>query len=244
MRGRVRRRSALTEPATEEGPFVSFTDLTIGILFLFLILVAALMMMHQEAMQRAKAEQQRLLEQIAQLQAQLDAIMKRDADHTPFRLAIVYNSFQRPADSDGEWRFTRTVQVFRAPDGNCLENVTLRNNLNLAWKPPVDPQDVPTAANQGLVRTGTPCTLSASGERWNSETETGGVDRAGPNLYRGSTVLHKADGDKTINIEYRILGIYDDYYRSAGGRPGPPPPASRPPAPSSPRPPTGTFPLQ
>jgi hypothetical protein len=241
MAARLRRRSTVTEAAAEEGPFVSFTDLTIGILFLFLILVAALMLMHQEAMQRARAEALRLQEQIRILQAELDAIKRLDADHTPFRLALVYNSFQRPADSDGEWRFTRTVQVFRAPNGNCLENVTLRNNLNLAWKPPIDPQDVPTATNKSVVGTGAPCTLTASGERWNSATETGGVQRVAANLYRGSTVLHKTDGEKTINIEYRVLAVYDDFFRSSGSGRSAPLPASPPPAP---KPPTGTFSLQ
>jgi hypothetical protein len=241
MPGRLRRRSSPTELATDEGPFVSFTDLTIGVLFLFLILVAALMLMHQEAMQRAKAEQLRLLERIRVLQAELDAIKRLDDDQTPFRLALVYNSFQRPADSDGEWRFTRTVQVFRAPNGNCLENVTLRNNLNLAWKPPVDPQDVPTAADQRVVGTGAPCTLTGSGERWNTATETGGVDRVSPNLYRGTTVLHKTDGEKAISIEYRILGLYDDYFRSSGGRPSQPLPVA---PPAAKRPPSGPIPLQ
>ena len=49
------------EHAADEGPFVSFTDLFIGILFLFLILVAALMLMHQEAIQRETVETQALL---------------------------------------------------------------------------------------------------------------------------------------------------------------------------------------
>jgi hypothetical protein len=243
MPARLRRGSGPTAQAADEGPFVSFTDLFIGILFLFLILVAALMLMHQEAMQRAKAEAQRLSEQIRQLQAQLDAITKLDADHTPYRLAMVFNSFQRPADSEEEWRFTRTVQVYRAPNGLCLENVILRNNLNLTWKPEVDPQAVPTADDQFFARKGTPCALSASGEQWNTETETGRVDRVSANLYRGYTVLHKKDGEKTINIEYRVLGIYDDYFRSAGGRRGLSPQGPRPP-PSTEKPLTGTFPLQ
>ena len=45
MHGRLRRRAA-PEVATK-GPFVSFTDLFIGILFLFLIRVAALMLMNR-----------------------------------------------------------------------------------------------------------------------------------------------------------------------------------------------------
>jgi hypothetical protein len=241
MQGRLRRGSGSTAQVADEGPFVSFTDLFIGILFLFLILVAALMLMHQEAMARAKAEALRLQEQIRILQAQLDAITKLDADQTPFRMALVYNSFQRPAGSDAEWRFTRTVQVFRSPTGLCLENVILRNNLNLAWKPDVEAQAIPTAADQLFARKGTPCTLSPSGESWNSETETGGVSRVSPTLYRGSTVLHKKDGEKTIEIEYRILGVYDGFYRSAGGReraPSPPPAsADKPPL-------KGTFSLQ
>jgi hypothetical protein len=226
MPGRFRRRSASTAQATDEGPFVSFTDLFIGILFLFLILVAALMLMHQEAMARAKAEAQRLAEKIRQLQAELDAIKKLDDDQTPFRLALVYNSFQRPNGGGEEWRFTRTVQVFRAPNGNCLENVILRNNLNLAWKPALEEQEIPTTTNQSVVQRGTPCTISGSGERWNSATETGGVDRVSANLYSGYTVLHKKDGEKTVDIQYRVLGIYDNYFRGSGGQDRLPPPAA------------------
>ena len=55
MAGRLRRRPGAPERTDDEGPFVSFTDLFIGILFLFLILVAALMLMHQEAVAREKA---------------------------------------------------------------------------------------------------------------------------------------------------------------------------------------------
>lgn len=238
MPRRLRRRSGSTDQAADEGPFVSFTDLFIGVLFLFLILVAALMLMHQEAMARAKAEAQRLSEQIRQLQAQLDAITKLDADHTPFRLAIVFNSFQRPAGSQQDWRYNRTVQIFRAPNGHCLENVIMRNNLNLAWKPEVEAQDIPTGAGQSSDRSGAPCTLSGSGERWNSATETGGVDRASANLYSGYTVLHTKDGDKTVDIQFRILGIYDDYYRSSGGG------RRLPPAPDSKARPTGAISLQ
>lgn len=224
MPGRSRRRSGSSVLAADEGPFVSFTDLFIGILFLFLILVAALMLMHQEAMQRAKAEQLRLNAEIARLQAELDKIKPLDPNDIPFRLAIVFNSFQRAAGSDGEWRFTRTVQVLRSPNGNCLENVILRNNLNLAWKPPVDEQEIPTTA-QSFAQTGAPCALSASGERWNTATETGGVDRVSPNLYSGYTVLHTKDGDKSNEVQFRVLGVYDDYFRSSGGgRRLPPPP--------------------
>lgn len=236
---RSRRRAGATEQTADEGPFVSFTDLTIGIIFLFLILVAALMLIHQEAMARAKAEQLRLQEQIRILQAELDEIRKRDADHTPFRLAVVYNSFQRPSGSQADWKYTRTVQVFRAPNNICLENVTLRNNLNLAWKPAVEAQNVPTTADSNAGKKGAPCALTVSGERWNSVTETGGVDRVSANLYAGSTVLHTKDGDKTIDIEYRILGVYDDGYRSSGSGRKPSPKAS--PAPGAVPPKTGTF---
>ena len=115
MAGRSRRRAGATELEADEGPFVSFTDLFIGILFLFLILVAALMLMHQEAIQEAEAEARRMAEQIKQVQAKLDATAKLDAAHAPYRLAIVYNSYQKPAGAEN-WTFSRTVQIFRAPD--------------------------------------------------------------------------------------------------------------------------------
>jgi hypothetical protein len=239
MSARLRRRAVAAEAAVEDGPFVSFTDLAIGIIFLFLILIAALILMHEAAMEKAREEARRMAAEIARLQAELAAIQKLDADHTPFRLGIVYNSYQRPSGEDADWKFSKSVQVFRAPNGNCIETVLLRNNLNLGWKPPVEAKDIPTEASQDAVSKGAPCTIDAAGERWNSETETGGVDRVSPSLYSGYTVLHAEDGEKTVEIQYRVLGVYDDFFRSAGRTAGrlPPEPANQPKA-------TGTHSLQ
>jgi hypothetical protein len=108
----------------------------------------------------------------------------------------------------------------------CLSNIILRNNLNLSWKPPVKANTIPTAADQDAVRKGEACTLSAAGEHWNSDSETGGVTRAGPNLYSGSTALHKNGGDERIDMQYRVLGIYDDYFRNGSAKPVPKTPSS------------------
>jgi hypothetical protein len=212
MSARLRRRSMIEEAAADEGPFVSFTDLTIGIIFLFLILVAALMLMHQQAVLKWAEEARAYEHRIQVLQDKLDAIARLDAEHPPFRLALVYNSYQRSTDSP-DWIFSRTVQVFRAPNGLCMENLLLRNNLSLAWMPPVKTETIPAPSQQDAVRMGTPCKLSAQGEQWNSDAETGSMKRVSPNLYSGSSVLHKKDGQVTIQIEYRILGVYDEYYR-------------------------------
>jgi hypothetical protein len=224
MAGRLRRRLGFTHPAADEGPFVSFTDLFIGILFLFLILVAALLLMHQEAVQSAKSETQSYDEQMRQMakqiqlmQAKLDATAKLDAEHPPFRLAMVYNVYQKEAGARTDWTYSRSVQVFVAPPGLCLNNVILRNNLSLAWKPPVKAEVIPTANSQDTVRMGTPCRLSASGDHWNLDSETGSVERVSANLYSGSTLLHKKDGDEPLELQYRILGVYDDYYRQSKG---------------------------
>jgi hypothetical protein len=104
----------------------------------------------------------------------------------------------------------------------------------------VEAEDVPSVGKQGPAQTGAPCTLSASGERWNSATETGGVDRVSPNLYSGYTVLHAKDGEKSVEIQFRILGVYDDYFRSTGSPAG----ARLPPPPPSTQTPTGTRSLQ
>src|SRR5204863_2443041 len=117
MLGRWRRRSGSRELVTDEGPFVSFTDLFIGILFLFLILVAALMLMHQEAVQREKAEAQLISQQIQQLRTKIDAAPKPKPEPPAFRLGIVFNIYQRPAGGDADWTFSRTVRVFRSPEG-------------------------------------------------------------------------------------------------------------------------------
>jgi hypothetical protein len=212
MPGRSRRGSSFREPAADEGPFASFTDLFIGILFLFLILVAALMLMHQEAIQREKVETQLMSQRIRQMQAKLDAAPKRD-DRPAFRLGIVFNIYQRPAVADAEWTFARTVRVFRSPNGFCINTVMLRSNLSTAWRPPVRDEDIPTPAQQEALRSIEPCGLSASGDHWNLSTETGNMKRVSANLYDGAAVLHKKEGDVKIEIQYRVLGIYDDYFR-------------------------------
>jgi hypothetical protein len=147
------------------------------------------------------------------MQAKLDQRSRLDADHPPFRLAMVYNVYQAPAGARADWTFSRTVQLFRAANGLCLENVILRNNLSFAWKPLVRAEVIPAANNQGFVRMGTPCTLSASGEQWNSGAETGGVTRTAADLYSGSTVLHKENGAESLQIQYRVLSIDDDVFR-------------------------------
>jgi hypothetical protein len=227
MAGRLRRRPGAAELAADEGPFVSFTDLFIGILFLFLILVAALMLMHQEAVQEANAavraydsEVQRMSGQIQSMQATLDAAARMDAEHPPFRLAMVYNMYQAPDRAQADWTYARTVEVFRAPHDICFINIIQRNNdLSFAWKGPMKAEDIPTAASERGAQLGAPCRLTAAGEQWNSGSETGSVERTSADLYSGATVLHKKDRDETLNLQYRILGIYDDYFRqsAAGG---------------------------
>jgi hypothetical protein len=217
MSGRSRRRLGFIEIEVEDGPFVSFTDLFIGILFLFLILVAALMLMHQEAVKLEGAGAQRISERIQLLQAKLETRAKLDADHAPFRLAIVFNVYQAPAYDGAEWTFSRTVQVYRSANGLCLNNVIVQNNLSLDWKPSIEADDIPTADNQAYVRMGVPCTLSASGEQWDLVSETGGVERKSANLYEGVSVLHSHGREKTLKIQYRVLGVYDGYFRKPQG---------------------------
>ena len=214
MRGRSRRRSGSTEPAADEGPFVSFTDLFIGILFLFLILVAALLLMHQEALQREKAEARLMAQRLQQLQARLDAAPKPETDTRPaFRLGIVFNIYQRPAAAGADWTFSRAVQVFRSSSGLCISNVILRSNLSTSWKPPVGDQDIPSAAQKDRVGKLEPCGLSAAGDHWNLATETGSLKRMSANLYSGDAILHKQSGDVRLEVQYRVLGVFDDYFR-------------------------------
>jgi hypothetical protein len=214
MPGRLRRRSGSTERGSDEGPFVSFTDLFIGILFLFLILVAALMLMHQEAVQREKVETQILSEQIRQMQAKLDVAPKRPPDQPAFRLGVVFNIYQRPAVFDGQgWTYSRTVRVFRAPTGDCINTVWLRSNLSTAWMPPLEAEKIPTPEQRDLLQKFQPCGISASGDHWDGPTETGNLKRATPDLYSGSVVLHEKEGDVKLEMQYRVLAVYDDYFR-------------------------------
>jgi hypothetical protein len=192
---------------------VSFTDLFIGILFLFLILVAALMLMHQEAIQRERVEAQQMSQRIRELQAKLDAVPKPKPEQPAFRLGIVFNIYQRPAGGDADWTFSRTVRVFRSPDGRCINTVMLRSNLSTAWRPPVAEEDIPTSAQQDLLSQTEPCGISATGDHWTSATETGAMKRISNILYEGGAVLHRKEGDLRLEIQYRVLGVYDDYFR-------------------------------
>jgi hypothetical protein len=214
MSGRLRRRSSPRELAHDEGPFVSFTDLFIGILFLFLILVAALMLMHQEAVQGEKTETQMMAEQIRQLQAKLDAVPKPVPDQPAFRLGIVFNIYQRPAVFDGSgWTYSRTVRVFRAPTGDCINTVWLRSNLSTAWMPPLESEKIPTPGQRDPLQKFQPCGISASGDHWDEPTETGSLKRVTPDLYSGTVTLHEKEGDVKLEMQYRVLGVYDDYFR-------------------------------
>jgi hypothetical protein len=214
MPGRGRRRSGSTELAADEGPFVSFTDLFIGILFLFLILVAALMLMNQEAVQREQVETQIMSEQIRQLQAKLDAAPKPAPDQPAFRLGIVFNIYQRPAAFDGSgWTYSRTVRVFRSPTGDCINTVWLRSNLSTAWMPPLESEKIPTSEQRDQLQKFQPCGISASGDHWDLPTETGSLKRINPDLYSGIVTLHEKEGDVKLEMQYRILGVYDNYFR-------------------------------
>ena len=214
MSGRLRRRSGATEPAGDEGPFVSFTDLFIGILFLFLILVAALMLMNQEAVQREETETQVMSERLQQMQAKLDAAPKRPPDQPAFRLGIVFNIYQRPAAFDGSgWTYSRTVRVFRAPTGDCINTVWLRSNLSTAWMPPLEAEKIPTPEQRDLLQKFQPCGISAAGDHWDSTSETGDLKRITPDLYSGIVTLHEKEGDVKLELQYRVLGVYDDYFR-------------------------------
>lgn len=223
MPGRLRRRSGATELAADEGPFVSFVDLFIGILFLFLILVAALMLMHQEVVQREQVETQVMSEQIRELEAR--PVAKPMPEQPAFRLGIVFNIYQRPAVFDGSgWTYSRTVRVFRSPDGHCINTVLMRSNLTTAWRPPTAKEDIPTGAQEDQLGKFEPCGLSASGDHWESASEMGQMKRINRDLYSGFTVLHTKEGDEKLEMQYRILGIYDDYFRYAGAsaQPGEP----------------------
>jgi hypothetical protein len=190
---------------TDEGPFVSFTDLFIGILFLFLILVAALMLRQQAAVQA---------QPIPPAPVKADPVPKREPEQPAFRLGIVFNIYQRAAEFDGGgWTYSRTVRVFRSPDGRCINTVWMRSNLTTAWKPPTAKEDVPSEAQEALFRKFEPCGLSASGDHWESASESGDLKRINPDLYSGYTVLHTKEGDEKLEMQYRVLGIYDDYFR-------------------------------
>ena len=202
---RFRRGASSPEAASDEGPFVSFTDLFIGILFLFLILVAALMLRQQAAVQSKV---------IPTPLVKIDPPPKPPPEQPAFRLGIVFNVYQRPAVFDGSgWTYSRTVRVFRSPDGHCINTVWMRSNLSTAWMPPTAAEKIPSEAQRDLLGKFESCGLSASGDHWESTSEAGDLKRVNPDLYSGYAVLHEKEGDNKLEMQYRVLGIYDDYFR-------------------------------
>jgi hypothetical protein len=156
------------------------------------------------------------VETIQPVQPKRDVPPKPVPDQPAFRLGIVFNIYQRSAEFDGGgWTYSRTVRVFRSPDGRCINTVWKRSNLSTAWMAPTAPEEIPTDAQREILGKFEPCGLSASGDHWESPSETGQLKRITPYLYSGSVVLHKKEGDEKLEMQYRVLGIYDDYFRSA-----------------------------
>lgn len=211
MRARSRRASRGREQAIDEGPFVSFTDLFIGILFLFLILVAALMLRQQAAVQAQPIRPP----PVKPAALKPEPIPRPRPQQPTFRLGIAFNIYQRSGDGGG-WTYSRTVRVFRSAEGHCINTVWIRSNLSTAWKPPTADQDIPTGAQANELGKFEPCGISASGDHWESNSETGDLKRIGADLYSGYAVLHKPDGDEKLEMQYRVVGIYDDYFRAPG----------------------------
>jgi len=208
MRSRLRGRPAVPELTVEEGPFVSFTDLFIGILFLFLILVAALMLRQQAAVESQPVKPEPVV-------AEPVKPPPPKPEAPAFRLGIAFNIYQRSAEG-GNWTYSRTVRVFRSPDGRCINTVWMRSNLTTAWRPPISDEDIPTGAQAEELGKFEPCGLSATGDHWDTSSETGDLKRIGPNLYSGQAVLHKKEGDEKLEMQYRVLGVYDAYFRAPG----------------------------
>jgi hypothetical protein len=79
--------------------------------------------------------------------------------------------------------------------------------------PPVADEDIPTAAQKDELRSFKPCGISASGDHWETGTETGNLKRVSQDLYSGTVVLHKIEGDAQLDMQYRVLGVFDNYFR-------------------------------
>jgi hypothetical protein len=176
---------------------------------------------------------QELRTQNLDMKSELAAIHAKDAEHPPFRLAIVYNEFQfqseggsfmgavgaffrgTPALKQG-WNFVQTIQIFRAPNGACIENRLEHNAAYRDIGPEIHDEDIPKAENQKAVRAVHECELTADGEHYKGKIQDVDLDRTSDLLYEGKWIYHAGDGDEPHNIQYRILGIYDDTYRQKG----------------------------
>ena len=89
----------------------------------------------------------------------------------------------------------------------------MRSNLSTAWMPPLAAEKIPTEAQRDLLQKFQPCGISASGDHWESTTETGALKRTTPDLYSGTVTLHEKEGDVKLEMQYRVVGVYDDYFR-------------------------------
>ena len=88
--------------------------------------------------------------------------------------------------------------------------------------PPAAKESIPTSDQEALLGKTEPCGLSATGDHWESVSETGQLKRITPYLYSGFVVLHKKEGDEKLEIQYRVLGIYNNDFQvpNSPTRPG------------------------
>jgi cell wall-associated NlpC family hydrolase len=127
LRAAARRNIGASIPTEEEGPFVSFTDLFVGILFFFLILIAALMIMQRTSVQMARSEAAHdakgvaLAQAVSQANAQVDALntkntqMEKNAAAQDARVAALVEAMD---------------QANAQNDALNLKNKELQNKLN------------------------------------------------------------------------------------------------------------------
>ncbi len=206
--------------ADEDGPFVSFTDLFVGILFLFLILVAALMLLEQASVRMAKQEATSKVTEIAQLQSQvkgltakLDGIAKLDREDPPFRLAIAYNEYSSDAltskTDPAPLEFVRSVRIFRSSSGQCISERILEA-ANTGWMK-IDPKDIPNSNNEMSFRRIGSCSLSPGGIHYGDAYQTVDISRTSMELYEGFVTLHP----KEPSLSKSVGRFFDQLFGNA-----------------------------
>jgi uncharacterized protein YlxW (UPF0749 family) len=139
----ARREIGASIPNEEEGPFVSFTDLFVGILFLFLIMIAALMIMQRTSVQMARNEAAHdskaaaLVEAVNQAKAQLDAVNARNQqlqnklNRMPSEESLKAAESARRASEKASAEAVARISALQAQVGGlAARNQELQNKLN------------------------------------------------------------------------------------------------------------------
>lgn len=238
MRHWKQNRGHAGEHRSGEGPFVSFTDLLAGIVFMLLLMVALLMLRQQQAheelekkadpapylttinelREQAKRLFQDNLDLGAAIRADKDAKRALDADfknNPRLHAAMVFNQYSRALHAGArEFKFDHTDAIYLSEDRKQFRLVELRRGIGEDMFPDKPGTAADYARGLDLEVLSSSC-RSLNREQWNWACGDGSrrsLARFG-STYVGQQTTTRDGKTGLWDIRIEVIAIYDDYFR-------------------------------